>query len=129
MAVLGESFLVESGPSGRHLFFVISGPSQIQGYGEALHVVTVCVCSIPESIPYDNACLVHPGEHPFIQHDSYVAYRHMRIDPTAHVDRMVEQRVWVPHEACPDALRRRIAGGICASRLTPREFKRLFDCP
>jgi hypothetical protein len=27
-----------------------------------------------------------PGDHPFIEHDSYVAYRHIRLDPQAHIE-------------------------------------------
>jgi len=129
MAAIRQAFLVPSGPAGNHLFFVISGPSVLDGYGSSPHVITACICTLDVDIPHDAACILQPGDHPFIQHPSYVSYRHMRVDPVAHVDQMLVKNLWQAHIDCAATLHQRITAGVCASRLSPREFKRLFNCP
>lgn len=129
MTALRQALLVPSGNTGHHLFFVITDPQVIGGYGNAPQVVMVCICTVDESLPYDEACVLQPGQHPFIQHPSYLAYRHMRVDSASHVDRMIATNVWIPQTDCTVAVLQQIRAGVCASRLTRREFKQLFNCP
>lgn len=123
----GSTFLVPSGPQGYHLFVLILGPINLPNYGNRLQVAMVSATSVREGVPYDPSCLLHPGEHPFIQHPSYIAYRHLRIDPFEHINSMVGS-VWKPHEPFSPALLQRVLKGVCESRMTPREFKLIFRC-
>lgn len=129
MSALQQAMLVPSGNSGHHLFITIAGPSVIAGYGAAPHVVMVCLCTVPDGVPYDTACVLQPGQHQFVQRPSYLAYRHMRIDPVTHVDQMIAKNVWIPQASCTEAVLQQVIAGVCVSKLTPREFKRLFNCP
>ena len=63
----------------------------------------------------------------FKEHQSYISYRHLRIDPLGNVSNLVG-RSWKPQEACSQELLQRIINGVCISRLTPREFKAIFGC-
>ncbi len=126
---LGKTLLVPSGPQDHsHLFVMVLGPIQIPSYGSQPHVAMVSATTIRPNIPYDNACVLNPGDHPFIQHPSYIAYRWMRFDPSTHVDRMVQTNSWKPHQDCSQALTQKIIDGVCLSKQTPREFKMLFGC-
>lgn len=123
----GSTFLVPSGPQGLHLFVLILGPIILPNYGTQPQLAMVSATSIRDGVPYDPACVLSLGDHPFIQHQSYISYRHLRIDPLGHVSNLVGSS-WKPHEACSQELLQRIINGVCISRLTPREFKAIFGC-
>jgi hypothetical protein len=42
---------------------------------------------------------------------------------------MIANAVWIGHEECTVEVLQKIIAGICVSRLTPREFKKIFACP
>lgn len=88
----------------------------------------VSATSIRPGIPHDTACELDHGDHPFIKHPSFISYRHMRLEDQPHVEGMVEKSVWIPNSPCSPALLQRIVQGVCISKLTPREYKRLFGC-
>lgn len=125
----GKTFLRPSGPTGLHLFVVLLGPAVVQNYGQSPQLLLASVCSIKSGLPYDDACELHPGDHAFIQHPSYVAYRYMCIEQVAHVSDMIDKGVWREHTPVAADVLRRMTGGVCASRLTPRMYKSLFGCP
>lgn len=124
----GGTLLVPSG-SVNHLFAMVLGPIVIEGYGKSEQVVLVNATSIPDgAAPYDATCVLVPGDHPFIKHPSYIAYRHMRIESSPHLCACVGKSVFVPHDPCSADLLARVVDGVCKSRMTPREFKRIFGC-
>lgn len=127
-AVPGQTLLIPSGP-GLHLFFLILGPVVLADYGPSPQLAMASATTLRDGIPHDPACVLEAGEHPFVQHRSYVAYRYMRLDTSQHVEKMVSSAVWKTHETCSADLLRRIVAGVCQSRLTPREYKRIFVHP
>ncbi len=54
--------------------------------GRVPQVLMVSATTIRDDIPYDSACALDKGDHPFIQHASYIAYRQIRMDSVAHVE-------------------------------------------
>lgn len=126
--VPGQTLLVPSGP-GLHLFFLTLGPVVLADYGSAPQLAMVSATTMRDGVPHDPACVLEAGDHPFIQHRSYLAYRYMRLDASTHVEKMVSGAVWKPHDPCAADLLQRIVAGVCQSRLTPREYKRIFQCP
>lgn len=126
--VPGQTLLVPSGP-GLHLFFLTLGPVVLADYGSAPQLAMVSATTMRDGVPHDPACVLEAGDHPFIQHRSYLAYRYMRLDASTHVEKMVSGAVWKPHDPCAADLLQRIVAGVCQSRLTPRECKRIFQCP
>jgi hypothetical protein len=129
MPAQGQCLLVPSGPTGFHLHLIIYGPSVVVNHGTVAQVAMVGVTSIKPGVPHDPACILQVGQHPFIQHASFLAYRHMRVDPAAHVQQMVAGGVWQPHSACSQQLLQDAIAGVCASKLTPRAMKTIFGCP
>lgn len=124
----GETLLVPSGPAGHHLFVLILGPVQLPDYGSVPHVAMVSFTTLRPGVPHDEACVMQPGEHPFIKHTSYAYYRDVRIERVPHVTAMVQGAIWQAHTPCSPALLARLQQGICASRLVRRDVKRYFGC-
>lgn len=123
----GSCLLVPSGPGEfKHLFAIAVGPQPIEGYGTQPHVIMVSVTSIKPDYPYDPACVIKAGEHPFVTHDSYVYYRDPRIESVAHVQAMVDQAVWQSKEPCSPELLERIRTGLMSSTRVPRYIKKLL---
>lgn len=123
----GACLLVPSGPAEyKHLFAIAVGPQQLDGYGEQSQVIMVSVTSIKPDYPYDAACVIRAGEHPFVTHDSYVYYRDPRIEPVAHVENLVETAVWQVKDSCSEELLNRIRAGLLASTRVPRYIKKLL---
>jgi hypothetical protein len=119
MIVPGNTFLVPSGGK-KHLFFVAIGNIFLPECGNAPQFALAGATTLHEGDPYDPACVLEAGEHPFIRHRSYIAYRHMRFDALPHI----KQLAWTRHEDCSHELLARIVEGIFQSRLTPRHIKR-----
>ena len=121
----GDAVLITSGP-GMHIFVVINTPAPIPNYGIANQCVLVSFSTIHEEVPHDEACIVHPGVHPFITSPSYAVYRDTRIYREDALCRGVDNGTFVrrppPFEAqVVDELR----AGLRTSRKVKREFKNL----
>lgn len=112
-----------SGPTGDHLFVILFGPSALKNYGAVGQLISVSITSIYPGLPYDQACVLQPDDHPFIKHPSYVLYRRARIDPIDHFDKMVCDGVWKPQVACSPITFEKINRGACVSKLISREIK------
>lgn len=119
----GSALLIPSGPSGNHFYVVLNNPSDFDGY-PLQSCISCCVCTI-RSGPYDETCVVEPGEHKFIIATSYVAYRYSRIDASAHLRKLVKAQTAFPQEPVGSLLLARIRDGLKASKQTPNYIKRL----
>lgn len=123
----GECLLIPSGPgSYQHLFTILVNPCILPSRGSKPHVLSVGISSIRANIPYDNACIIKSGEHPFIQHDSYVRYRDARIDAVEHIEKRVHEGVFSVKPPCSAELLSRIITGASTSRYASREVKLLI---
>lgn len=122
----GNTLLVPSGRSGMHLFVLTLGPVVLSGYGQAQQVLMASATTVREGIPHDPSCILDAGDHPFIQHRSYIAYRYARVDAASHIESMVSASSWVPQAPCSPELLQRVVEGMRVSRQAPREFKQLF---
>lgn len=121
----GKSILIPSGPKNgqHHLFSLLINPQNIQGYGPEPQVFLACVCSIYPDTPFDDACILRVGDHPFIRHDSYIDYRNSRIEPAQKIEANVASGLFIPHEDCSIRLMRRIIASAETSRRISREMK------
>jgi hypothetical protein len=120
----GQTFLIPSGPKeGHHLFFVTLGPLTLPQHGPQPHFALAGVTTIHSGVPHDDTCLLRPGDHSFIQHDSYIFYQKMRLEPAAHIERLKSKNVWIAREDCSPELLQRIVAGIFTSKMTPRHIK------
>ena len=121
----GATLLMPSGSEGDHLYVVLNDPQPFDGYGSNFCVLLVNLSSVREGAPFDDTCVLDAGTHPFVQHRSFVFYRHARVEPESHMLRLVEQGLFKPHEPRAAETFQRIKAGLYASPHTKREFKRL----
>ena len=128
-AAPGCTLLIPSGPnSKKHLHVVLLGPVVLPSYGNAQQLVFVSVTTLNPGMPFDPTCVIAPSEHEFVKHESWIAYRYMRVDSEAHARERVGEHVWHEHAPCSNSLLQRILEGVCTSRFTNGEFRRLFGC-
>ena len=117
----GWTLLIPSGPGDRsHLFIVINNP------GEDEEAVLACLSSIHARA--DRTCIVNPGDHPFVRHESYIDYRHCRTDSIPHLTTLLERRYVTRHEDASDELVERILDGARGSKQTRRRILKLLNC-
>ncbi|MCC6969198.1 MAG: hypothetical protein IT434_03170 [Phycisphaerales bacterium] len=100
---LGDAFLYTEVAIGAHLHFVISDP-----YMNAERVVVVSVTTLRAQA--DQACVLHPGEHPFIERPSYVFYAKAKILPLAFITRYTTRM-----EPASDRVLERLLEGAASS--------------
>lgn len=126
-AAPGSTLLVPSG-SKKHLHVIVLGPIALRNYGNAPQIALVSVTTRYPGIPIDSTCILVPGEHEFVKHESWVSYRSLRIDTEAHAQARIAEHVWSVHASCSALLLQRIRAGVCASMFTTGEFRQLFGC-
>lgn len=125
----GNTLLIPSGPreGHKHLFALMLEPTLVVGYGSKPMVLMACVTSFVNGIPAEDACLLGKGDHPFIEHDSFVDYRFTRLEQAEVVQKRVRDGVFIEKDACsPDTLRKIIQGAL-KSRRIDREFKQILE--
>jgi hypothetical protein len=115
------TLLIPSGPSHnpsqRHLFVILTNPSA-QPDEEKL-VALAGITSIRANVYYDPACLLFPGDHPFIVQDSYVLYSHARLEDAEALLRGVRDGRLIPHRPIDEPVFARICSGLMTSRHVP----------
>lgn len=120
--------LIPSGPDAKmHLFAILLDPIKIDGYGSQPQVLLTSVVSIKPGIILDDSCILRPGDHPFIEHDSFVDYRYTRLETAQHVEGRINDGVFVLKEPCSPELIRRLIQGAMKSRRISREFKKILE--
>ena len=86
------TLLVPSGPENdpdrKHLFILLTDPADAEAGVKA--VLMVSLSSIKAGLPHDPACLLYPGDHPFVKRNSFVVYQKARIEEAEKVLRGVK---------------------------------------
>jgi len=125
-AVAGATLLIPSGPRGEnHLFVLLNDPKVFAGYGGRPCVVLVNLSTAREGGELDDTCLLEPGSHPFVRQKSFVLYRAARLEPKAHLDQLVKQGFFKPHQPLDPGILAVVKAGLMTSPFTKREFKQL----
>lgn len=123
----GESILVPSGPEEKqHLFSIIIDPVTVSGYGSKPLALLVCAVSIKPGIIIDDSCLLFPGDHPFIIHDSFIDYKFTRLEHKEHLEKCVNKGLFTVKEQCSSDLIKRIIEGALKSKRLSREYKNII---
>ena len=115
------TLLIPSGPAHdserKHLFVVLTDPAEVFDFA-GKHSLLVDIASIYPDIPHDPACELHAGDHEFIQHKSYIAYAHARIEPSQKLVNGVKSGDLVPKTILAQEIFARVCKGLAESRFT-----------
>lgn len=117
--------LVPSGtaqqPNLKHLFILVTDP-----HGEPKVVIIVSISSVKPNAHYDPTCSLYQGDHPFINRDSFVAYRTAQIIEVSKLVNGVAKGILVPRDPIDGGIFARICQGILDSRFTPTGVKEAY---
>jgi hypothetical protein len=102
-------------------------PVTVDGYGGKPCVLMACITSVVGGIPGDDSCLLFKGDHPFVEHDSFVDYRFTRVEQAATVLARIDDGVFIAKDACSAELIRKVIQGALKSRRINREHKRILE--
>lgn len=120
----GCALLIPSGtasnPDSKHLFIVLTNPCD-----GGFHLL-VSVSSVKSGRAHDSTCLLKPGEHPFIERQSYVFYARPRQLGHTGIMRCVASGLYVLKELCAENMLERVRNGVGLSAMTPRWAKEYF---
>lgn len=91
----------------------------------AQSVLAVNVSSVKEGMPYDSACVLCAGDHPFIKHDSYVRYKDAVVMKVDRIQTAVESGEIKVMDDVSDDVFQRILLGFEKSEHTRTKIKKL----
>lgn len=107
-----------------HLHVICTGQFFNRETG-AQSVLAVNVSSVREDVPYDDACVLHAGDHPFIVHDSYVRYKDAVVLKVDHILTAIESGEITVMDKVTDEVFQRIILGFETSEYTKTKIKKL----
>ena len=96
-----------------HLFVVMNDPCP-DGF-----CLLVMITSIKPNKHYDRACVLGPGDHPFLKHPSHVLYRMAEPVRASRIVKMVGLHYYTPKDDLDPTVFSRVADGVYASDDTP----------
>lgn len=120
------TLLIPSGadhdPDRKHLFILLTDP---QPPDQATLLVNIA--PVYDKIPHDPTCYLHPGDHPFIRHQSYVNYARARIEAAPKLAEGVKRGWFVPQGTIEGGIFARVCQGLMESRHTAPKIKKFFE--
>ena len=115
-------------PSGQtsHLHIICSNPVLYPPVG---HNCFLCVniSSVPNGVEYDTACVLNNGDHPFIDHESYVYYDRAQIFGVDTVLARLKERELQKHATCGDEMFNRVMEGFQTTKFITPKIKRFLE--
>ncbi len=94
-----------------HLWFVLTDPEGVDGL-----MVAVMVCTM--KVFADETVVLEPGDHPFIKHQSCVAYSSAKYVKKSRIEVALRDRHCFLKESMPSPLLRRVRDGLLTSPFT-----------
>lgn len=115
----GTTILIPSGPSGDHLFVSVFEVKEIAGKKKILLAPIET-----QFAKCETTCTLVAGEHPFVRHDSFIGYKHCRIEDHAHVVACIKNGIFkIKYPPVSSDLLSRIQDGYLQSNRVPRYIK------
>lgn len=105
-----------------HLWFILSDPSKAPQ-----RILIVNVTSAHEGRDVDSACILEPGEHPFIRHRSYVFYEGATTTSENNLREAVRKGVCRITDPAPEDLLTKLRQGLMRSSHSQERFKSLLS--
>lgn len=99
-------------PHRKHLFILLTDP-----FPPIDQVLMVSVCTIRDN-RFDKTCILRPGEHDFIEHESYVAYAYSRIEPADKLSNGVKNGYFTDKGLLDQIIFDRVLHGLTKSQFT-----------
>lgn len=127
MLKAGDTFFIDSGHTGKHLFVVLNDPDTVDGYGKTLIAVAVSFSTIYPNVPHDDSCILQAGDHEFITHPSFAYYRETRIIRSTEYVGCIKSGTYTPGKPVTADLLKKLQDGLLNSRFASREAQKCFQ--
>jgi len=119
MLSCGDTFLASDDDAEKlHLWIVVTPPSE----GE---VVTVCLVSARQRS--ERLVVMNSGDHPFVRHESVIAYSYSKIRATADIEAALATGAARKREPVSEAVLARIRAGLIDSDFTPNGVRHYYN--
>ncbi|WP_233081092.1 hypothetical protein [Rheinheimera soli] len=119
------TILIPSGPV-KHLHFVCSDV-HFSPHKNGDKVLLVNISTIDPDLYFDTTCILKPGEHPFVKHDSFIYYRYAELySPDRITDEVIKGNFDV-HQPCTEELMQRILDGFQVTREVKRYVQKFYE--
>jgi hypothetical protein len=119
MNAAGDSFILRGGGQrSPHLWVLLWGP---QGTANAFIAVSFTTLEAHK----DQTCIIRPGEHPFVQHDTCVMYSDTRRITQERLETAFASRHALLQAPVSPELLERLRAGLFTSPYCPHHFHRL----
>lgn len=121
------SLLIPSGPvqdpQRKHLFIVLTDPFDDTGNGIS-RVLLVNLSTVRDGC--DRACILRPGDHSFVKHDSFVAYWSARIEEAGKIASAVHKNLFQAHHPVSERVMLKICQGLESSKHTAPKILKFY---
>lgn len=98
----------------QHLWIVLNDPAEPDCVVVIVNLTTAAAYKQPSN------CTLHPGDHPFVKHESFVAFQHATLTRVNNLQRALRVNVFRKHaELKPEVLRRVQNAAIHSPLLNP----------
>lgn len=126
----GATLLMPSGPEDdpdrMHLFVVLTNPFDDIGDG-IQKVLLVSFSSVRDYYNHDPACVLNPGDHPFVKHESFVVYKRAIIVEANKLIEGVRKNVFSSHTPMSESVLSKIHQGLESSEHTTPRVLRFYE--
>ena len=123
------TLLMPSGPRSQpdqyHLFVVMTEP--VEQPDTTKLVALVNIASVRRGITIDSTCVLPPGSHRFIIRESYVEYRHARLEECNALIRGVRDGKLIPQNLVDEPIFARIAEGMLRSSHITLRIRQFYE--
>ena len=120
----GDTFLYRYPYENRHLMLIVS---KVISQSNVTQCVCTMVSSWKDNSPYcDPACILNKGDHPFIEHRSYIAYSETTMFREDMLINLIEHGEAIPQEPLSEELLVRIKASAERSKRLPFIMRQFF---
>ena len=119
MLPCGFTFLDGDDETGDYHLHIIASNTDNDGYAIVVSVSTLYRFA-------DKTVLLKADEHPWLRHESFVAYSFARLRKVADIEARLAKRPGMVKDRCSNALLRRVQGGILESEQTENGVKHFY---
>lgn len=119
------SLLIPTGPC-LHLHVICNDPVFYPAMAKECFLA-VNISSIDPLIPHDKSCILNPGDHPFIMHDSFVYYKKADVFGATTTARRIAEGDIAIHDPFNEVVFEKILSGFFISKEVRPKIKKFVE--
>ncbi|HHW7568795.1 TPA: terminase [Mannheimia haemolytica] len=110
----------------KHLYILLTDPCFDGETGKEDMILSVNCSSIKDGKALDETCILKAGTHEFITRDSFIFYRHIRIDSLDEIKANIEAGYFIQKALINDEAYKQILKGVLSSKSVTPRYKRFL---